>query len=730
MMEEQQEDKNVSRLKVVITGKEGSSVEGASAEVRRVHPERTHSKPNERVTLEVLVPPIMGMQESSMLLGLLLDEFEKLPGEVVLESVCMNNLHITKEGIQDIEMFIVTHGNAITELSLNQMMYEQFTETETEAVSSLLLAFQNAPIEKLDLSRNFLGPSLWRLFVGHNELTHLILDDVRMTEESLQELALVLNVDNLTSLHVALSPCSLDHPSATDAFNELIRRCFKLQSLKWINRDPSCRLTVPWKGVRDLAMSVEDGVNECNLRHVFLEGGQFPREAFAAHGLESTFFYIKNLSSLRLRRLNLTSIAIGRIVDSLCRARHPIEVLDLSQNGLDSNVVGRLCMLTKERRVMPNLRTLDLRYNRLSEDDAVTLYEHFVTRSFGEIEVLLQHNQFNLSRLPIALAIGKSQAEEERVELRKQRDKLREETQEQLSVMRKLAAGQSAMLKEMQSLKAEVRRVEEERDALARAYHVLGLANKFVAEESLEDRITRLERSVLAKSSRSSHQNRNSEEASHGSNSSSDDNERTVVTSTLSPTKVNQFRSADLSTVNIKPSPRDTLSSHRVGSRRQLLNDSSSSRLPPRKPHESVRTEYSSIGAEGGGLHSNSRLSTTAERSHRKEAPPHEQIPLKKRTPEEIKEEMKRTLALNKRVGSRRNLLDGSSSPQSRHSRSTERGDTWRSSPGRARDPDIWNDVDAPPSNTGHASSSPPQRPQIHKRVGSRRQLVVEPPPS
>jgi hypothetical protein len=110
------------------------------------------------------------------------------------------------------------------------------------------------------------------------------------------------------------------------AANQVLRKCRRLSSLRWAEKDAPATTLLPWNGLMDLARNY---TNACtSLVHLVMDGGTIRKEELGEDGLCGAIRCFPKLITLKLRGIGLGDDGAELLANSLAQARPPLETLD------------------------------------------------------------------------------------------------------------------------------------------------------------------------------------------------------------------------------------------------------------------------------------------------------------------------------------------------------------------------------------------------------------------
>lgn len=440
----------------------------------------------DRVKLVVDLPVLVDAEQANLTAALVLDELDRLPPKARVAGILIASIRFTEEGATGIQAFLASHAEQIRHVALHDVVPAGVDNEVLTRLVQVCRAFEESPLQVLDVSRNaIVGSDLFKVWKGaYQTLEQIILDGVSVDTNAWKGLAEAFAWDLLEDLHVVLQH-GPDSPAAMEAVGTIFRNCTRLSSLRWVQRS-SEGAPLPCQGLREMASNMlKVNTRGGPLRHLVFGGSYFPpntRSEDIIHAREmkelcSALQDMPRLRTLKLRSLGMTDIE--RLVGALRHARPPLEVMDLSFNML-SNVQALLdfCNIPK---INKELRSIVLSHNLIDTMQGRELYACF---NGLPIDVALDNN-----KVDFGLLIRGYQDELRAVE--KERDELRVAE----SPYGGSAAADTAA--DLNALKAENKRLQDDRDTMMRAFSLMGSAKQVEEHKRLLDRVQRLEDMVV-----------------------------------------------------------------------------------------------------------------------------------------------------------------------------------------------------------------------------------------
>ena len=440
----------------------------------------------DRVKLVVELPIVVGAEQANLTAAMILGELDRLPPKASVAGILIASLRFTEEGADGIHSFLASHAAQVRHVALHDVLPAGVDAGSMTRLVQLCKAFESSPLQVLDVSRNVIvGPTLFKVWKGAIQtLEQIILDGVIMDTAAWKGLAGTFAWDQLEDLHVVLQK-GPDSSTAMEAVESILRNCTRLSSLRWIQRT-SEGAALPCQGLREMASNMlKVNTRGGSLRHLVFGGSYSPPNTHPEDVIHirewkdlcSALQDMPRLRTLKLRSLGMTEV--DRLAASLRHARPPLEVLDLSFNMI-SNVQALLdfCNIPK---ISKELRAIVLSHNLIDTKQGRDLYASF---SGLPIDVTLDNN-----KVDFGILIRSYQEELRAVEM--ERDELR---------VGDAAYGSPAaveMSAEMNTLRAENKRLRDDRDTIMRAFSLMGSVKQVEEHKKLLDRVQRLEDMVV-----------------------------------------------------------------------------------------------------------------------------------------------------------------------------------------------------------------------------------------
>lgn len=438
------------------------------------------------IRLIVTLPRDMDEEQANLTAALLLQQLERLPEpNIHIERVKIAGLRFTTASVVGIQSFLAAQAAAtVKHVSIKDMVVTDDPDS-IQAFATLATAFAVSSLETLNLSDNRIDKTLWQHWAMHRNLRQLILDYVEITNESLVELAQHFTFgDHLSELYVVLTNSITRQ--GQNAANEILRKCEKLVSLRWAEKDAPETALLPWNGLYDMASS---NPNTC-LIHLVMDGGTIQEEELGDEGLCGAVSRFHKLRTLKLRGVGLKDEGAQAIVKSIKHAKPPLETLDLGKNGIKTLGSMAVAKLSSVESISRSLVLLALDRNSIDTGGAREILECFAaTTANARLEIKLDMNPFNYGKLAFNLARRKAQADRECNDMR--------------------SMSQINSTKDTKKLEEEISKLREEKASLLKVLSIVNSQNGAREMERTLDRISNLEKSVLGSTATTATNNSN-----------------------------------------------------------------------------------------------------------------------------------------------------------------------------------------------------------------------------
>lgn len=449
------------------------------------------------IRLIVTLPKVIDGEQANLTAALLFQNLDRLPQQADIERIKINGLRFTEEGVVGVEGFLSLHASNIKHVSLKDMMRSGFAREEATAFASLAKVFRaSTKLETLNLSDNTLCSSLWQNVSMHTSLRQLILDFVEMDDACLVEFQNNFCFgETLEELYVVLTNRMGER--GLGAANSILGSCKMLSSLRWAEKEAPPEALMPWQGLADMALN--DRIPS-TLLHLVMDGGDILDSGANQTRLYSAIQKFPKLRTLKLRAIGLSDEHVRRIVDALTFSRPPLEILDFSKNHIKSAGALDLSRLSAIEPLQKTVSLVALERNRIDITGARNLLEAFGSPNNNpRLEIKLEGNVFQYSKLAFVLARRKAQTEMER-----------EELQIELMQAQNSADSSHGSLPEARILRDEVVKLRDEKASLLRVLAIVSGSNEREDVAKTLDRITELEQAVYGITG-SGHQRRDSQ---------------------------------------------------------------------------------------------------------------------------------------------------------------------------------------------------------------------------
>jgi Ran GTPase-activating protein (RanGAP) involved in mRNA processing and transport len=477
----------------------GDRSEKDIAESRRTcEVKKVQTDPN-LIKLIVSMPRLVNGEQANLTADLLFEEIDRLPVQTVVEGITLHGLRFTSEGVAGLNVFLTIHAVTVRHVVLSDIFCGIYSaDSDPNALPLLTKAFESSKLESLNLSNNVIPSSTWENWTQQTALQQLILDFVEIDDASMEALASNFFFGHaLRDLHVVLNrPMGL---IALDAANHILKSCTRLGSLRWVNKNFIKNASkLPWLGLKKM-------INPGKLLHLVMEGGSLPEEEeIGEQGLCGALAHMTGLQTLKLRHTGLQDATVRRIVVALRRSRPPLECLDLSNNAIKDIGAKAIANLALVQRLTASFVSLILEKNQIGNDGVKDIVTSFVAKMGPKLDLRIRGNPADYSKIALELAVSKQSADTEREELQRECERLRAEANDAKQNLRKVMTAQTHMITDMNILQQKTKHLTEEREALARAFTVLGNVQQVEERNQMMNRISQLEDMVLGRSSKQS----------------------------------------------------------------------------------------------------------------------------------------------------------------------------------------------------------------------------------
>ena len=442
------------------------------------------------VKLVVELPTIVGAEEANLAAAMLLDELDRLPPETFVVAVSLSSIQLKPGGADGLRAILSSQAAGVQRVSLHNVVPPDMDEESLRNFNLVGTAFASAPLRTLSVSKNaFVGASFWNVWKGATKVEQIILDEVTLDTSAWKELASTFCWEKVEELQVVLNE-GPDSEAAVEAVNSILRQCTRLLSLRWIQQSGG-ESPLPIQGFREMTNNMlKVNARGGSIRHLVLGGG-FDSEtssqgALPGRDLNDLFAILQDMP--RLRTLKLRSLGLSEVeslMDTLQDARPPLEMLDLSHNALDH--VEPLMELVHIPKLNKELKFLILSHNKVGTNEGRDLLVHF--RDYP-IELDLDRNDINLS----ALVRG---FQDDVHDLERERDRWRNKAEHGGSdsggLDRSNRSNTNTLSAETAILRAQNKHLREERDAMMKAFSIVGTRGQVEEQTKLMERVKRLE---------------------------------------------------------------------------------------------------------------------------------------------------------------------------------------------------------------------------------------------
>lgn len=481
--------------------------------------------------LQVKLPSPVHLQHATDAAELLYAGMDQISPSCYVDRVEISEVRFTSEGASSLMMFLALQASKLKFLQIRNIypvhggsvsvdnQDGSSTSKDAEALSCLALAFQDARLQSLDLSKNCIHADLWQQFRGQTNLESLILDEVDMDDESITTLAnemeRSIHTSSLSKLLFA-NQCESVSQRGVESTNNILRKCTKLKYLRLAqvssqstskvmlssSSHHETRPRFPLQGLHDVAQKMKR-ING-GLQHLELEGVPLSdMDISGRYGICSSLSLYGTLKKLKLKNVGLTSSRLRGVVIAIKKARLSIEMLDLSENLLGNDGAKVLATIGDSLDLQGSLRTLNIENDGIGTKGAIDLFSGLVSKGMNGVNIVVDRNPLNMSEVAFALATGKREVEVQRDSIRDEHDrvvreqhksdprlveKLVEDLEGKASKLKRLTKTQASLVTDIQDLHHQVDKLAKEKETLIAAFAVLG------ASRAVEDRSMVLER--------------------------------------------------------------------------------------------------------------------------------------------------------------------------------------------------------------------------------------------
>lgn len=460
------------------------------------------AKKSDHLKLRLFLPRQLDDKLAVDGVNLLVDEIKEFDDDdATVEHVKISNLQFNIDQVGKFLLYLSSIASSVKHLSLNKIVTGPETSIEDEqALSSLSLAFGEAQLESLNLSNNILGSYVWFNFSDQTQLQSIILEDVAIDDESFSVLSQFMskNLSTHALSRLSLSNTSAQSESDTDAENKVLEQCTNLRSLRWINKKPKRGTARRFPHLGFVNMAEQMFRMKGHLHHLEIEGASLSDEGFSSlcEGLKVLF----RLNVLKLRNLSLSKERVQMLVDALKVGRLPLQTLDLSRNPMGDDGAETLSQLLRDGFLMMNLKYLNLEYNNIGNKGGIAMLS--VMGNKVNIKAI-KTNGNPLQMTQVALGIATLSAQHKN-ESDKQIDDLTSRLEEEVKLKEqremedKRIEENTSRSSELVELQKQVESLTKERDTLTSAFSIMGVTNQVREQQSLLDRLSRLEATANA----------------------------------------------------------------------------------------------------------------------------------------------------------------------------------------------------------------------------------------
>lgn len=434
------------------------------------------------VRIMITVARRVDVAQANLIAAILFEQFDDISGNVTLERIKLEGLRFTPDGAQVINQLISMHATTVTHVSMKDLIHGWDSLEDERSFESIAETFKNSPIESLNLSDNTIGEYIWKHWSKHSGLRQLLLDQVEMDEASFVELArqVILN-DTLEDLYVVLVKPA--NQTAITAISEGLSRCGCMASLRWANKVVSPDTKLPWSGIKLMSTA-------SSVRHLVMDGSTITVSELGNDGLCGALRQLSQLKTLKLRDIGLRDNGVRSVMLALKTSQPPLQWLDLSGNMIEDEGARAISQVCKIERIVSSLEVVVLDRNQIDTDGGRCLISALGARVTENFELRMSENPMNHSKIAMEMAIGKSKLE--------RKFSMSEEGAQSCyeHSVRSLESEKTILSWDIHLLHEECQRLRNEKEALVKAFSILGLSNQVCEQKQLLDRLSYLEHAV------------------------------------------------------------------------------------------------------------------------------------------------------------------------------------------------------------------------------------------
>lgn len=445
------------------------------------------------IAVEVATPSkLMDEAQTESVVSAVFDEIYKIGDNVVVDTIHLNSLRFTCEGAQAINVLLLTYSTTIQIVEFIDIVNHD--SQGEEVLGTLMTAFQDSSLVAFNLSRNFVPAMIWEFLNCHQGLEQLVLREVLMEEDSFESMGNHWNFSQLQDLNIDAKPMM-----SARALNRVLPKCNRLVSLRCVASMDSPHNELPWRGLADL---VNHQKRACPLEHLAMEGSVMDPASADLMGM--VLGNLPMLKSLNLRRNRLTDKYLQPLVQGILVSKPPLEWLCLSQNHIQQQGASLIASISLTSAILSTLQCVAVEDNHLNDQGAMNLYAAFSSKDANSFSLLVGGNRFDMGQLAFFMASASHRFGVERDILSAERDKYQQSAQEAEQCLSKVLTSQG----KVDDLQRQVQILKQERDALLKAFAVLGSAEQARQHVEISQRIDAIEERVFGESSSHSNSHR------------------------------------------------------------------------------------------------------------------------------------------------------------------------------------------------------------------------------
>ena len=432
---------------------------------------KKYESSNGSIRLDVNMPRRVDDEQANHLAALLFEQMDQLPENAVVERVKLSTLRFTPAGVQSFREFFSMHAATTTHVSLKNINKENATDEGSAVFDSLVQTFQESKIEILNLSDNVINASTWDNFNKQQSIRQLLLDQVEMDDQSIIAMSNSFSCfETLEDLYVVLTKPAGE--IAVMSVSDILADCKSVTSVRWAYRTPSVECKLPWFGLRQMVNCPA----VAPLRHLVLDGALISVSEIATDGLCGALRKLLLLKTLKLRDIGLRDNGVRSVISALKLSQPPLQWLDLSGNMIETEGAQSIAQLASQEKIVSNLEVLALDRNKICIDAGSMLIEAFASIVKDDVDIRLEGNPINFSRMAVRMVRAKLAAEKNLQRVQNER-----------------CVEPSATPLEIQMLQSECEQHKREKDVLAQAFSIIGVSREVNETRLLMDRVARLE---------------------------------------------------------------------------------------------------------------------------------------------------------------------------------------------------------------------------------------------